>query len=142
MGTRADFYIGTDQNAEWLGSIAWDGYPDGIEPRLLRAKNKRQFKAALKKFFSERDDVTLPEMGWPWPWDDSRTTDFAYAWDGKRTVVSCFGRGYISVRSYLRMSPDKQEAFYDKAKEQVFPNMKDRKRVTLGSRSGLIVVSA
>lgn len=27
MGTRADFYIGRGENAEWLGSIAWDGDP-------------------------------------------------------------------------------------------------------------------
>ena len=25
MGTRADFYTGIDKNANWLGSIAWDG---------------------------------------------------------------------------------------------------------------------
>lgn len=30
MGTRADFYVGTGANAEWLGSIAYDGHPDTI----------------------------------------------------------------------------------------------------------------
>lgn len=31
MGTRADFYVGRGESAEWLGSIAWDGYPSGID---------------------------------------------------------------------------------------------------------------
>jgi hypothetical protein len=31
MGTRADFYVGRGGQAEWLGSIAWDGYPSGID---------------------------------------------------------------------------------------------------------------
>jgi hypothetical protein len=30
MGTRADFYIGRGTEAEWLGSVAWDGYPGGV----------------------------------------------------------------------------------------------------------------
>jgi hypothetical protein len=29
MGTRADFYVGRGETAEWLGSIAWDGNPGG-----------------------------------------------------------------------------------------------------------------
>ena len=27
MGTRADFYVGRGDAAEWIGSIAYDGYP-------------------------------------------------------------------------------------------------------------------
>jgi len=30
MGTRADFYVGIGPEAEWVGSIAYDGYPDGV----------------------------------------------------------------------------------------------------------------
>ena len=37
MGTRADFYIGRGATAEWIGSIAWDGYPDGIPAPILEA---------------------------------------------------------------------------------------------------------
>jgi hypothetical protein len=29
MGTRADFYVGRGKDAEWLGSVAFDGYPSG-----------------------------------------------------------------------------------------------------------------
>jgi hypothetical protein len=30
MGTRADFYVGRGPDAEWLGSVAMDGYPSGV----------------------------------------------------------------------------------------------------------------
>lgn len=31
MSTRADFYVGRGAEAEWIGSISWDGYPDGVD---------------------------------------------------------------------------------------------------------------
>jgi len=140
MGTRADFYIGTDENDTWLGSIGWDGYPDGISDGILKAKTKAAFITAVKRFFSKRDDVTLPDQGWPWPWEDSRTTDYAYAFSEKKkkTMVACFGRLYMTVPQYFKAGDDK----YDSPKEQVFPNMKNRQNVAFGQRSGLIVISA
>lgn len=91
MGTRADFYIGRGENAEWIGSIAWDGYPDGIDGAVRTAKTEEDFRQAVMKFFADRDDVTLPAAGWPWPWEDSRTTDYAYAFDGGQVYYSGFG---------------------------------------------------
>jgi hypothetical protein len=49
MGTRADFYVGRGETAEYLGSIAWDGYPDGLmrvgDPKhdLLHMLNRQQY---------------------------------------------------------------------------------------------------
>jgi len=40
MGTRADFYVGRGKTAEWLGSIAWDGYPAGLWPNKDTATAK------------------------------------------------------------------------------------------------------
>jgi hypothetical protein len=37
MGTRADFYIGCGRDSEWIGSIAWDGYPDGLSDLLKKS---------------------------------------------------------------------------------------------------------
>ncbi len=82
MGTRADFYIGRGANAEWLGSIAWDGYPSGIPASLLNAPSEEAFRRELALFAEKREDWTAPEQGWPWPWDNSQTTDYAYAFDG------------------------------------------------------------
>ena len=40
MGTRADFYVGKGKDSEWLGSIAWDWYPDGIPDNILDAESE------------------------------------------------------------------------------------------------------
>ncbi len=54
MGTRADFYIGRGEKAEWLGSVAWDGYPTGILPELLKSESENDYRTNLKEFFKER----------------------------------------------------------------------------------------
>lgn len=118
MGTRADFYIKKQRMLRadnWIGSIAWDGYPDGIPAEVLGAQTEQEFRSALAMMASQRNDFTFPEDGWPWPWNDSSITDFAY-------VFSC-QTGRVSWR------PIK------------YPNMSDRKDVQLsGKKSGLIVI--
>jgi hypothetical protein len=141
MGTRADFYVGRGADAEWLGSIAWDGYPSGIDLAVLHAKTEGDFRSALTSFFeSDRDDVTLPEMGWPWPWNTSNTTDYAYAFDGGTVWGCCFGGVWFEATD----EPDDHEE-WDRVGglRAVFPDMAERKNVQIGGkRSGLIVVSA
>jgi hypothetical protein len=134
MGTRADFYVGRGESAEWLGSIAWDGYPNGIADAVLKAKSEPDYRSALKEFLSDRNDTTLPEQGWPWPWETSSTTDFAYAFDGGKVYGSCFGGKWYRATSKKLTDDDSDN------KVAVFPNMKDRQRVTLGKRSGVIVI--
>lgn len=114
MGTRADFYIGTGENAEWLGSVAWDGY-EWYEDKgcpLMKATNEEEYRAALKKIAKDRDDWTNPDQGWPWPWKDSGTTDYVYYFDS----------GKVSAE-------DRHD----------WPNMEDRQNVTYGKRSGVIL---
>lgn len=41
MGTRADFYVKRTDHLLWLGSIAWDGYPDGIDESVIGAPRRR-----------------------------------------------------------------------------------------------------
>jgi hypothetical protein len=132
MGTRADFYVGTGPDAEWLGSIAWDGYrvdemtqahakntPDHAACwRIKSAKTEADFRAAVSDLLAINDDATRPEQGWPWPWDDSSITDYAYA----------FVKG-------------KTKTFND-APKNGWPDMSARKNFTLGKRSGVIVVSS
>jgi hypothetical protein len=143
MGTRADVYLGRGEQAEWLGSIAWDGDPDGVQAAhrtygehgraMLRATDEKAFREAVKAFLAAReDDATLPEMGWPWPWENSRTTDFAYAFDGGKVWASCFGYAWFDP---LLPMPES-----DGPKSAVFPDMTHRQKVTMGPRSGLIVL--
>jgi hypothetical protein len=139
MGTRADFSVGRGEHAEWLGSIAWDGYPDGIPIDIVRPDNaasmdEAEYRGAVTRFLAEREDATLPEHGWPWPWDNSQTTDYAYAWDEHKVWASCFGG-----RWYRANDPQLTEDDIV-SKEAVFPDMTSRKKVTLGKRSGVLVI--
>ncbi len=134
MGTRADFYIGTGPNAEWLGSIAWDGYriadakekPQGPGAdadavacwKARTARTEQQFREAVADLLAVNSDGTSPDHGWPWPWNDSSITDYAYA----------FKRGRCCT--------------YTKPPHDGWPDMSSRKAVTLGARSGLIVFGA
>ena len=130
MGTRADFYVGRGSEAEWLGSIAWDGYPDGIDTLVLGATTEEQYRDAVREFLA-REDATRPEMGWPWPWDDSNTTDYAYAFDRDRVWASGFGCEWF--RPFVDEEPE------DSGRQE-FPDMTQHKVVTLGKRSGVIVI--
>lgn len=110
MGTRADFYVGRGKTKKWIGSIAFDGYR--ITEALMRCKSEKDFRRLVAWQLSKRDDATLPEQGWPWPWDDSSTTDYAYAFFGGRVRASCFGgRWYDPMKESPRQTDDKPAAF-------------------------------
>lgn len=129
MGTRADFYMGRGTRAEWLGSIAWDGYPESISAAILDATDGPAYREAVRAFLASREDATFPDMGWPWPWEDSRTTDYAYAFSRGKVWASNYGRAWQPAREDSRPGP----------KVARFPNMKARQAVTLGPRSGVLV---
>jgi len=140
MGTRADFYIGRGEKAEWLGSVAFDGHPLGFEDRLLKASTERKFRNAVTAELDARVDATKPEQGWPWPWADSRTTDYAYAFDG-RVFVSCFGSQWLTVTQ--RKKHDRVDLAPSLPKDATFPDMTAQANVQIGGkRSGMMVVTA
>ena len=140
MGTRCDFYVGTGVNAEWLGSYPFDGYPDGIPDAIKLADSESGFREAVAEFLAlEPASSTLPAQGWPWPWEDSRTTDYAYAWDDGLLYASSFGTEWFVVDTTAEEwgEPDDEG---DGEKIAVFPDMTAIKAVTYGPRSGLIVI--
>ena len=120
MGTRADFYLKTERHylkqSDWLGSIAWDGYPEGIPDDLKKAKTPREFVDALLRFSKNRDDWTSTDLGWPWPWETSALTDYAYIFYKNKVHIKCFD------------------------KKVKWPDMSKIQNTTLGTRSGLIVM--
>lgn len=71
--------------------------------------------------------------GWPWPWEDSQTTDYAYAFDGGKVWASCFGGPW-------QIASDWKDDGDEAVKVAVFPNMKDRQNVTFGPRSGILIL--
>lgn len=153
MGTRADFYVGRGPDAEWLGSIAWDGYPDrgDIKQMLLTSLTEQEWREKVSSFLAENDDATMPEHGWPWPWEDSNTTDYAYTFEGSETWFCCFGSPWYKgsqqpmycgematpESDVWEHDPERPKPMGEKS---VFPDMTDRQRVAGGKRSGTIVV--
>lgn len=132
MGTRSDYYVGRGEQAEWLGSKAWDGYPSGVPDSLLQAKDEESYRQAVATHIAEGDDGTTPDQGWPWPWNDSRTTDYAYAFEGGQVWASPFGYGWFKADG-----PEPEESDWPKSKE-VFPDMSERKDIAWDKRSGLL----
>ncbi len=141
MGTRADFYIGRGKDAEWIGSFAWDGYPDGLADSIVQAVSESEFREAVAKELAGRDDATIPAQGWPWPWDDSNTTDYAYAIEGETIYGSCFGGNWFNVREELA-AIEKDDNYEREESGDIaeFPNMASRKATTFGMRSGTIII--
>lgn len=132
MGTRADFYLGRGTGAFWMGSIAWDGHPESIPAAVLEATDARSYRAAVLAELEGRDDATMPERGWPWPWPDSRTTDYAYAFDDGKVWASGAGQAWFDP---LVPRPDG----FDDTPLVAFPNMTAIQRVRWDEGSGLIV---
>lgn len=144
MGTRADFYVGRGKTAEWLGSVAWDGYPSGLtntkgeakpadDPaHITNATSEADYRERVRSLLTGREDATLPSDGWPWPWDDSGTTDYAYAFDGGRVWASNFGREWWPANEPTPEGGDSGVV--------EFPDMTAVKRVTFGNRSGLLII--
>lgn len=132
MGTRADFYVGRGKTAEWIGSVAWDGYPGGFDRQgLMGATDEAGFRAAVAAELASREDATTVDQGWPWPWNDSHTTDYAYAFDNGAVHGSAFGSAWFDPNE------DEPEDLDSHAAE--FPDMSASKNVTMGARSGGVI---
>ena len=149
MGTRADFYIGRGKDAEWLGSTAWDGYPEGAmeEEAWFRASSKMAYKAAVLNMLDSRDDATKPEDGWPWPWEDSGMTDYAYAFDdGQVWFTLCEDyphEKWCSVSHYLEhKARGTEDELKPDGDECEHPDMSAVQNVTLGKRSGVLILGS
>ncbi len=143
MGTRADFYVGRGPEAEWLGSIGMDGYPDG-EPLVLLVRldgeaaqlpmtGEVAYREAVDEILDGRY-ATRPEQGWPWPWETSATTDYAYAWDDDKLWFSCFGRPWVEWHDATEADDDGE------GERAVFPDMTARQNVAMDARSGMLSV--
>jgi hypothetical protein len=99
MGTRAAFWQGDPRNLEkrrWLGCIAWDGYPSGLE-ELDKVSTEEEFLATVEDY-KKRDDFADPANGgWPFPWSgDIFLTDYTYAWIDGRLMVTCCHAGFVT----------------------------------------------
>jgi hypothetical protein len=143
MGTRADFYVGRGLEAEWIGSITWDGYPDGIDGNVFACDSEDSYRRAVDAFFVSRRDVTRPTEPWPWPWETSSTTEYAYAFEGDTVYASSFGHAWFKVDAGAENFGEPDDEGDTRGKVAVFPDMTGRKGSLdhIMRKSGLIQVS-
>jgi hypothetical protein len=126
MGTRADFYLGRGPDAEWLGSIAWDGDPLGVPQWVTHATDPDIYRDAVLNLIGQRRDAITAAEGWPWKWDDSQGTNYAYAFDEGRVWASCYGSSW-----WKAAAPEPDHTTLVK-KEAIFPDMTLAKKVDPG----------
>lgn len=112
MGTRAQFFIGDPSDAsarQWLGCVAWDGYPDGDVGKALRgAVDEGAFKARVGLLQTAREDFCDPaKHSFPFPWtDDLYLTDFTYAFFDGRVQVTCYHGGWRDLARVMNAEKD------------------------------------
>lgn len=137
MGTRADFYVGRGIDAEWLGSTAWDGYPDAkyIEA-LFGAMTEDEWREKVRRMLESRDDASIAGIhGWPWPWDHSGTTDYAYTFETGVVLFSRCGSKWWRTDQVKESCDDENDA-----KEAVFPDMSERRELAMGTARDSIML--
>lgn len=81
MGTRSDFYtMNHDGKLMWLGSNFKDGGPERIPLSILIQANQIMFEEEVYAYLAANGGVIRFNPGgkWPWPWEDSKLTDYTY----------------------------------------------------------------
>lgn len=93
MGTRADFWLGRGADAEWLGSIQYDGHPKGLTGSLLLADDEQEYRAAVAALLADREDALRPDSATPPKWLRlrARMIDYTYTFFYARMWASRYG---------------------------------------------------
>jgi len=146
MGTRASFWIGDPvdlENREWLGCIAWDGYPgcddfDGWK----EIGSQDAFRAAVQTLADSRDDFASPNGGWPFPWTgDMFWTDHTYAFFNGSVHVCWYHGTFTSFAEARRGDvgdPDDPAHHYVPAPGKWNPHQPDSIMIFTGLTDGSI----
>jgi len=92
--SKADFYVGTGTEAEWLGSLLCNGSIWYIPLEILIQINKTMFEELTLEFLRNRGGIVPDEGGyWPHMWEDSLMTDYAFIFDLETQKVCMHQRG-------------------------------------------------
>ena len=115
---------------DWQHRVGWGPLWD--RQGCFRIKNG-SFLEGVDFFLKSREDATLPEQGWPWPWQNSQLTDFVYAFDKGKVFAACFGAGWFDpLETNMEITANDEERID-------FPDMSDIQKVDFGARSGIII---
>lgn len=81
MGSRSDFYVVKYDRLEWIGSVYQKGTPIDIPSDIFIQVNQVMFEEMVIEFLQSRKPYSViasEHERWPWPWADSRMTDYSY----------------------------------------------------------------
>jgi hypothetical protein len=128
MPTKADFYLGINEDASWIGSVFYDGEPTAVNLNILIQINPITYEEYVIDFILKRmPGSASPHHGemWPWIWPDSRGTDYAYMFDYERNIVvaSWCGGIYFNPLKFVQGEDMDDSTIHDMGYPR-FPNMK------------------
>ncbi|MEO1208843.1 MAG: hypothetical protein AAFX78_04795 [Cyanobacteria bacterium J06638_20] len=96
--------------------------------KLVGVETQGRYREVVEEILSSVSHSTTPDQGWPWPWDDSSVTDYAYCWDGSRVVIA----------SDDELEEDDEPEPFPRI-PFMLPNQSHRRNVALDERSGLVI---
>jgi hypothetical protein len=135
MPTRADLYAGNGPGAEWLGSYKFDGEPAALDKAILKATSLQGYREAVFAHLNERHDATLPHEPWPWLWEDSSLTEYAYTWSNGALWACGSGEWFLVDPTTPSFGEWPEKGFTPVlGGKPEWPNMKARKYISRGRR--------
>ena len=88
MGTKADFYIKSDEVLKWVGSVEWECDEAHIPDSVVQSSCNEEFLSNLDTYFKSKiSSAWYSTNNWPWPWSSSKQTDYAYIMIEERGAV-------------------------------------------------------
>jgi hypothetical protein len=100
MMERADFYVGMGESADWIGSISKGGSIWEIPTDIIIQVNRVMFEEMCIEYIKSKQGVVANHIcQWPWDWEDSRLTSFAYIFSPEHEKV------YVSIEGNDLMDP-------------------------------------
>ncbi|AXQ68925.1 hypothetical protein HOU00_gp200 [Caulobacter phage CcrPW] len=147
MGTRAQFFINHPSDLEkriWLGSVAWDGYPEGdIGEAFQGVKTVHDFREAVDKIALQRDDYCDPDKrSFPFPWmNDLYLTDCTYAFFDDAVQFTYFHNGFMPLEQFLALTEEQHEELSER-EDQLPENVPAPTSALPPGPDSIIIVSA
>lgn len=106
MSSYTDFYVGRGEDADWIGSLRGECYPDNflaVPPVLLAltATDESTFRAAVADALEVWEDERLGQgypcyLGWPWLWPTSHNSSWIITFDPVPEAVFVTGGGGVT----------------------------------------------
>jgi hypothetical protein len=82
MGSRADFYVGIGNQAEWLGTLLNNGDVWHTPLEIIIQESQIMYEELVIEHLKNNNGIIKDDGGkWPHKWQDSLMTDYSYIFD-------------------------------------------------------------